>query len=250
MLTYDLDWRHRFPVGDRQDIIWGAGYRLMQDDTPTDSPNVGFVPQKRNMQLFSAFLQDEIDVVPDELALTLGTKLEHNDFSGFEVQPNARLAWTMTNRQTVWAAVSRAIRSPSRIDVDYRIPKDPPHAVSGRPDFEAEKVVAYEIGYRGQPAETLTLSLATFYNDYDDLYSVEPEDPSDPTPVFTIQNGTNGHSWGRSYRERINRSTGGESAAAIPTSRKTCGGNRATTFLPTFSRISATIRKIKSSCSR
>ena len=195
LLTYDFDFQHRFPMGERQSILWGAGYRLMQDDTPSSTPFVGFVPQHRNMQLFSAFVQDEITVVRNRLKLTIGTKLEHNDFSGFEVQPSARLAWTPTERQTIWGAISRAVRSPSRIDSDYHIPKTPPYAIAGGPNFDSEKVIAYELGYRVQPIQKLSVSLAAFYNDYDDLYSVEQANPPAPLP-YTIQNGTDGQSWG------------------------------------------------------
>ena len=198
LLTYDFDFQHRFPIGERQSILWGAGYRLMQDDTPSSTPFVGFVPQHRNMQLFSAFVQDEITVVRDRLKMTIGTKLEHNDFSSFEVQPSARLAWTPAERQTIWGAISRAIRSPSRIDSDYHIPKTPPYAIAGGPDFDSEKVIAYELGYRVQPIQKLSLSLAAFYNDYDDIYSVEQANPPAPLP-FTIQNGTDGQSWGAEF---------------------------------------------------
>ncbi|MCD6049876.1 MAG: TonB-dependent receptor [Verrucomicrobia bacterium] len=193
--TYDVDLQHRFALGSRNNVLWGAGYRLMQNRTPTTTAFVGFVPEERNMQLFSAFLQDEITLIEDRLKLTLGTKLEHNDFSGFELQPSARLAWTPTERQTIWGAVSRAVRSPSRIDVDYRIPKAAPYLIAGGPEFESEKLLAYELGYRIQPMEKLSLSLATFYNQYTDVYSVESANPPALFP-FTIQNGTAGQSWG------------------------------------------------------
>ena len=89
--TYDVDFQHRFPVGERNDLTWGAGYRLMADQT-AHGTNFAFVPADRNMQLFSTFLQDEITVLPEEIRLTIGTKLEHNDFSGFEFSPSGRLA--------------------------------------------------------------------------------------------------------------------------------------------------------------
>jgi iron complex outermembrane receptor protein len=195
LVTYDFDFQHRFPIGEWQSILWGAGYRLMLDDTPPGTVIAGFVPQKRTMQLISAFVQDEITLVRDRLKLTIGTKLEHNDFSGFEVQPSVRLAWTPTEWQTIWGAVSRAVRSPSRIDVDYHIPTTPPYAIAGGPNFDSEKVIAYELGYRIQPIQKLSLSLAGYYNDYDDIYSVELANPPAPLP-YTIQNGVDGQSWG------------------------------------------------------
>jgi len=193
--TYDIDFQHRFPLFKSQSILWGAGYRLMQDDTHTTSPFVGFVPPERNMQLFSGFVQDEATVIPERLKLTIGTKIEHNDFSGFEVQPSGRIAWTPSERHTVWGAISRAVRAPSRIDSDYHIPKTPPFAIAGGPNFDSEKVIAYELGYRTQPLSKLSLSLAAFYNDYDDIYSVEQANPPAPFP-YTIQNGVDGQSWG------------------------------------------------------
>lgn len=195
LLTYDFDFQYRFPLGERQSILCGVGYRFMDDNTPTSTTFAGFVPIGRTMQLFNGFLQDEITLAPHLLKLTLGTKLEHNDFSGFEVQPSGRLAWTPTEHQTIWGAVSRAVRSPSRIDVDYRIPTTPPYAIAGGPKFHSETVIAYELGYRIQPVRQLSLSLATFYNDYDDIYSVELANPPAPLP-YTIQNGTDGQSWG------------------------------------------------------
>jgi iron complex outermembrane recepter protein len=193
--TYDIDFQDRFPMGKRHELLWGAGYRLMSNDTPTSTTFVGFVPQHRNMQLFSSFVQDEITLIPRKLKVSVGTKLEHNDFSGFEVQPSVRVAWTPTERQTIWAALSRAVRSPSRVDVDYHIPVTPPYAIGGGPDFGSEKVVAYEAGYRVQPLQKVSISVATFYNAYRDIYNVESANPPVLFP-YTIQNGINGQSFG------------------------------------------------------
>src|SRR5207237_10810449 len=105
------------------------------------SAGFSFLPPNRNLQLFSGFLQDEITLLPDRLRLTVGTKLEHNDYSGFEVQPSARIAWTPDDHQTVWAAVSRAVRSPSRIDTDLYASSSPtlPGGLAGGPAFDSEK---------------------------------------------------------------------------------------------------------------
>jgi len=139
------------------------------------------------MQLFSGFAQDEIAIMPSRLKATIGTKLERNSFSGLEVQPSGRLAWTPTAQQTIWTAISRAVRSPSRLDVDYHIPAFPiaigTPGVNGGPDFRSETLIAYEAGYRIQPTAKLALSLATFYNDYDHVRSVERLDPMSPFPV-------------------------------------------------------------------
>lgn len=189
--TYDLDFQFRFGLGSRQSITWGAGYRLMQDEVHNTAA-LAFIPPNRNMQLFSGFVQDEITLLPERVRLTLGTKLEHNDFSGWEAQPSARLAWTPTDRHTMWAAVSRAVRSPSRIDTDVELPGVPPFQLIGDKNFQSETVLAYEAGYRVRPIDQATLSLATFYNDYNNLRSFTPISPT----TFIINNGFNGQSWG------------------------------------------------------
>ena len=189
--TYDIDFQFRFGLGERQSITWGAGYRLMQDNV-RNSATIAFIPPEKNMQLFSGFVQDEITLIPDRLQLTLGTKLEHNDFSGFEFQPSARLAWTPAERHTVWAAISRAVRSPSRIDSDVEIPGTAPFQITGDKDFAAETVVAYEAGYRVRPVDKLALSLASFYNDYNHLRSLDQLSPTN----FVLGNKFQGQTWG------------------------------------------------------
>ena len=191
--TYDVDFQFRFGLGQRQSVTWGLGYRLMQDEVQ-NSPAISFFPPDKNMQLFSGFVQDEITLLPDTLQLTLGTKLEHNDFSGFEVQPSARLAWTPSERQTVWGAVSRAVRSPSRVDSDVALTTGPTTGVLGNRNFESETLLAYEAGYRVRPVDRLSLSLASFYNDYNNLRSLDVV-PSAPGN-FIIGNGFKGQTWG------------------------------------------------------
>jgi iron complex outermembrane receptor protein len=188
--TYDIDFSHRFQLGERQAITWGAGYRLMQDEVK-NTATLAFIPPKRDMQLFSGFLQDEIVLVPEKLKLTLGTKLEHNDFSGLELQPSARLAWLLDKRQALWAAVSRAVRSPSRIDTDLFVPGQSPFFIAGGKSFTSEKLIAYEVGYHVRPVDRWSISVATYYNQYDDIRSVETNGAS-----LAIQNGLQGQSWG------------------------------------------------------
>jgi iron complex outermembrane receptor protein len=189
--TYDVDFQHRVPLGNRQSIVWGASYRLMADRA-TGSPSLTFIPSRRDLQLFGAFVQDEIVIVEEKLKLMLGTKLEHNDFSGFEVQPSGRLAWTPDDKQTIWTAISRAVRSPSRIDTDLYFPGTAPYQIAGGNDFDSEKLLAYELGYRWRPVERLSLSLAGFYHDYDDIRSLEPLG----TNSFVIANGNRAEEWG------------------------------------------------------
>jgi iron complex outermembrane recepter protein len=172
--TYDIEFQHRLPLGERNNLIWGGGYRLMHDEVDNTAA-IAFRPTRRDLHLFSAFLQDEITLLKDQLILTIGSKFEHNDFSGFEFQPSARIAWIPIKNHTIWAAVSRAVRSPSRIDTEVFAPSTPPFVLRGGGDrFESETVLAYELGYRTELANRLGFSISTFYNDYDDIRSVEP----------------------------------------------------------------------------
>jgi iron complex outermembrane receptor protein len=185
--TYDLDLQHELTRGRRHQLVWGLGYRLTADDIG-NTDFVAFLPARRRDQLWSAFAQDEIALFGERLAITLGAKLERNDYTGLEVQPNVRLAWLPGERQTWWAAVSRAVRTPSRLDSDVvltsplaapTVPMPVPVVVvvRGSDDFGVEKLVAYESGYRVQPSDRLALDLAAFYNDYTDLRSLETEAP-------------------------------------------------------------------------
>ncbi|WP_208493152.1 TonB-dependent receptor plug domain-containing protein [Spirosoma utsteinense] len=194
--TYDLDLQHRFPIRQRHRVLWGLGYRLARDFSDFRTTTVGILPPRKNLPLYTGFFQDEIDLT-NKLKLTLGTKFLHNVYSGVEVQPSARLAWSVKPDNLVWAAISRAVRTPSRLDVDYYLPAYPlppdKPSVAGGPNFVSEKVIAYELGYRLQPAPNATLSLAGFYNSYRDIYSVEA---LPGTLTYQIQNGSQGESWG------------------------------------------------------
>lgn len=177
--TADLDLQQRLRTG-RHDIVWGVAGRL------TVNRNQGrgifnVEPESSDDLLWSGFIQDQLTLA-DSLALTLGTKLEHNDFSGFEVQPSVRIAWTASPRQVWWLAVSRAVRVPTRLERDVAIDVsdpagDPVFRLLGNRDFGAERLVAYEAGYRFQPMPQLWLDLALYHNDYDRLVSLEVGDP-------------------------------------------------------------------------
>jgi iron complex outermembrane receptor protein len=189
--SFDLDFQHRFPLEDRHDMLWGLGYRFTADDTEASSA-VSLNPQSAEDHLFSAFVQDEITLLQDRLKLTLGSKFEHNDYTGFELQPNARLVWSPGERDTVWAAVSRAVRTPSRSDRGARIDLvalEVPDAgvglvsVFANPRVASEDLLACELGYRTQPSDRLFLDVAGFYNRYDDLVAAEAALPFfEPSP--------------------------------------------------------------------
>lgn len=192
--TYDLDFQHRLRLGRRHDFIWGLGFRVV-DDHVGNSQALAFLPPDVSRLWYSGFVQDDIGLIKDRVHLTLGTKIEHTEYTGFELQPSARFAVRFNEDQTVWVAVSRAVRSPSRIDRDFFIPGSPPYTLAGGRDFVSEVLLAYELGYRIQPSERLSLSVATFYHNYDNLRSLERINPAEALPVV-ISNGLEGESYG------------------------------------------------------
>jgi iron complex outermembrane receptor protein len=180
--TFDLDFQHRFGLGERNHFVWGLGYRFTHD-VVENSPALAFFPTKLDQDLFSGFAQDEIALVPDTLNLTLGSKLEHNDYTGFEVEPSGRLQWNLTTNQMIWAAVSRAVRMPSRVDRHERLPTPAlsPFGINnllvGGANFSSETVIAYELGYRAQLGQKVAASVSGFYNKYDDIRSTSTNPP-------------------------------------------------------------------------
>jgi iron complex outermembrane receptor protein len=170
--TYDLDLQHHFNATPRQEVVWGVGYRVTSDEVG-NSAAVAFLPSHRTQTLVNVFAQDEITLRPERLHLTLGSKVEHNDYTGFEVQPSIRLAYTPSSHQTLWGAVSRAVRTPTRLDTDVRFYIGPFVLLRGDTGFRSESVVAYELGWRLAPRRDLTFDVATFYNDYGRLRSEE-----------------------------------------------------------------------------
>jgi len=190
---YDIEVQHRAAVAARHDVVWGGGYRLINDRVG-NTAGVAFLPAHVARQWFTAFAQDEIALASERLHVTLGAKVEHNDYTGFEVQPSGRLNWTIRPSRTLWAAISRAVRTPSRIDRELFVPAQPPFFLAGGPTFRSETMLAYELGYRHQQG-ALVLSLATFYNRYHGLRSLEQANPPNPAPLV-IANGQDGESFG------------------------------------------------------
>jgi iron complex outermembrane receptor protein len=185
--TYDFDFQHRLHSAGLIDFTWGVGFRYYMDDVE-NTPVLAFLPPNLDFRLYTAFLQDEITIV-EHLSLTLGSKFERNDFTGLQFQPSARLSWLVSPDHFLWTSVSRAVRTPSRIDRDLYVPGVPPYLLAGGPNLRSEKLVALELGYRFS-SRLATLDVATFYNLYDDLRSVEPG------PPWVIANGLEGTSSG------------------------------------------------------
>ncbi|MFI3118573.1 MAG: TonB-dependent receptor [Methylococcaceae bacterium] len=207
--TFDMEFQHNLQAGKRNAVTWGLDYRLVSDNL-TDFNGVSFNPTSRATQLFSALLQDQFSIT-DALRLTVGSKIEHNDYSGFEYQPNARLLWKLNENHSTWTSVSRAVRTPARsfqnVKIDlYRIPAIPPFlpnatevSIVGDAGFKSEQVTAIEWGYRGQMSQNLSLDVATFYNIYDDLLYLNPkvvQSPGLTQQLSVMANGLEGESYG------------------------------------------------------
>jgi iron complex outermembrane receptor protein len=195
--TFDLELEHHFAIWDRHEVVYGANYRVSADEIGNLGPTLAFLPDEQTNHLVSGYVQDTIQLMPEVLSITLGTKLEYNTFSGFEVQPTGRFAITPGHDQTIWGAISRAVRTPTRIDQDLVAPNPSSGNrafLVANPDFDSEELIAYELGYRIKPAANLAVDIAVYYNDYDNLRSVEPVRPN--SRVVQLGNKLMGESYG------------------------------------------------------
>jgi iron complex outermembrane receptor protein len=178
--TADFDLQQTFMLGRAQKLVWGAGIRRTYDELNSNtSYPFAFNPASKTQFLYSGFLQDNITLLPETLQLILGSRIEHNESTGFEIQPTARLALTLNEHHTIWGAVSRAVRTPSRSETAINSLLSPAAApyytevrMFGNTDIPSEKLIAYEAGYRYQPMKTLSFDMALFYNDYSSLIGV------------------------------------------------------------------------------
>ncbi|MFH2123280.1 MAG: TonB-dependent receptor [Pseudomonadota bacterium] len=197
--SFDVELQHLIKVGERNDVVWGARYRSSRDDfSIADVAIVTMDPDSSQDSLYSAFLQDEIMLAPDRVWLTLGSKLEHNDYTGSEFQPSLRLRWAPQSNHKLWSSVSRAVRTPSRVEDDGTVlagimpypdsfnpaslfynPLNPlPVRIEmvGNNALQAEKLTAYELGYRFLFSRDFSMDAALFYHDYDKLRTFEAQD--------------------------------------------------------------------------
>jgi iron complex outermembrane receptor protein len=197
LYTYDLEAQHSFTLG-AHEVVWGAGYRRTEDRFPIVPGNISspfiqfFRPESRNLNLWNLFGQDTVALSPS-LELTVGLKFEDDPYSAIQPLPSLRLSWKASDRTLFWAAASRAIRAPSRLDRDF-FQVAGPTVVIGPGNFQPEKLVAYELGYRGRPSSRASLSISAFYNVYDDLRSFEFA-PRGGLPI-TIENRMEGKTYG------------------------------------------------------
>jgi iron complex outermembrane receptor protein len=224
--TVDIEFKHRLIWRDRHDFVMGMGFR--NDDFEFENSDLVITHAQTDNSILNIFLQDEITLIPDQLRLTLGSKFEKNDLSDtdWEIMPSARLLWSLNEDRHLWAAVTKAVRTPSHADLHSTItgvaplipPGDPANpfplpiqsTVAGNFKLRSEDLIAYELGYRAQYNSRLGLDAAFFFNDYDNLRSNEPAGlfcaPSgasvvlDPACIFTSTNLTNALTFGNELR--------------------------------------------------
>lgn len=179
---FDLDFQHAFDLALRHEIIWGIAYRHI-DDTFIGKATMTIDPYRRKDDICSGFFQDRIRLIEERLWLTLGSKFEYNDYSGFEIQPSLRVSFSLNQEHNFWTAISRAVRTPSRAEHDITVitsvipplsllnPQPFPIALRIIPDkdYDSEELIAYELGYRLMPDPSLSIDMSIFYNDYKNL---------------------------------------------------------------------------------
>lgn len=199
--TADIDFLDRFRLPARQQISWGLGVRFSLGYNPVIVSGLTFEPTQRTDKLFTAFLQDEIGLVENRLSLSLGTKFLRTNFTGLQLEPSARLLWTPTDKQSLWASFTHAVRTPSAAERDFSLPgfievTPPPQSLpyfarfNPNPNFRSEQLNGYEFGYRRLVGKKVYLDLATFYNHYSDLFSEDITGPTflenSPTPPHLL----------------------------------------------------------------
>ena len=215
-MNFDVELNHRWQAGERHNINWGLGYRLNTDHITTSGDTIYFAREDRSVNLFSGFIQDDVQLVPDVLSATAGVRLEHNGYTGFAAQPTLRGLWKLADHHSVWGSVSRAVRTPSRAENDSTVnvsfyPPGTYHpllptlfAFSGSEDFASEDLWAFELGYRWLAADKLHFDATGFYNVYDQLRGNQPgapylDDPLAPSYLvvpLAVVNDTSGDTWG------------------------------------------------------
>jgi len=197
--TTNLEYRRWLGWGERQQLIWGVQYDLTGDRID-NGPVLRFDPSRRHWDTLNAFVQNTTELVPERLFLMLGSKFTEHSFVGFQVQPSARLWWTPSEHQTLWAAVSRPVRVPSRFEEDGLLVfayadvggRNVPIGLAGDKDLRPERLLAWEAGHRVQLGPRWVLDTALFYNDYRRLIGV-PE-----SIVGSFTDAASGATWGGS----------------------------------------------------
>jgi iron complex outermembrane recepter protein len=204
--TLDLQFQHALAPLGMHTVVWGLAWRHGRNQAD-NSPYVAFLPATLRQNWASVFAQDELALAPG-LRLTLGARLSHNHYTGFDFMPTARLAWKWAPQHLAWAAATRTARTPSRLDHDTFVPGEPPFLLRGGPDVDSETATVLELGYRGQPAPGFTLSATAHHADHDRLRTQEIDFS---VPYVYFANGMRGRvsgfeawgSWQASPRWRV-----------------------------------------------
>jgi iron complex outermembrane receptor protein len=194
--TVDVDVLDHLTLPGRQNLLWGLGARVSPGDFVQRIPTIDFLPHHLTDQIYSGFVQDTIPFLDHRLSLTVGSKVEHNNFTGFEFQPSARLLWNRTPQQAFWTSITRAVRTPSRLDTDIQLTAYAETTtlpiffrVSGNRQFNSEELLAYEAGFRTLITPSCYVDVALFYNQYNDLYSFQVGAPfleTAPSPAHAV----------------------------------------------------------------
>jgi iron complex outermembrane receptor protein len=166
--TADVEFQHLWQPAAGHQLLWGAGWRRSNDDVTNLNPTVlALLPAQTRGDLWYAMAQDEVALTP-ALRFTFGVKAEHNAYTGLEWLPNMRLAWQPAPEQLLWAAASRSVRAPSRVDREYFAP-----GIAGGPNFRSEVAQVFELGMRGQPLPAVSYSATLFHHRFDHLRSLD-----------------------------------------------------------------------------
>jgi iron complex outermembrane receptor protein len=180
----DVQFQHALSFDGGHALVWGAHYRYARDRV-RNSDVFAFLPAQVNQDWSSLFGQGDL-ALADAVRLTLGARVERNDYTGAELLPSARISWKAAPDQLLWAAASRAVRAPSRLDRDAFVPGTPPFLLRGGPEVTSEIADVYEAGYRGMPHRDVSASITAFHARYDDLHTQQVD------PGFTFLTFANG----------------------------------------------------------
>jgi len=183
--TCDLEIQHDYNFSPRHSLIWG-GSILTTVDTPSQTFEISYSPVTQRDNVYSIFGQYEVSVFPDRLRLIGGVKVDHNPYSGYGVQPQLRGVWTPDKSSTLWAAFSRAVREPGRLNstADLKIaettggPLPVFFDIVGNHSLSSELLRAYELGYRYQPSPGYSFDISAYYDHYTKL--IVPGTPGAP----------------------------------------------------------------------
>lgn len=192
--TYDLELQHNLPAWRNHSVLWGVGVRYTADST--DRTAIAVIPSSDSLTIANGFVQDEIALLDDALHVIVGGKIENSEFIGTQFMPNLRARYSIGADSVVWSAISRGIRSASRLERDVRVadtmpsftlvPGAAPYGVEiwGDPDFAPEKLTAYEVGVRHRFNDVLSVDVSGYYNRYADMRGIRRL-PTVCTPSMT-----------------------------------------------------------------